>query len=248
MSFLKQLISTFIEFDKDENKEQLRQDKPAVPNQTAPANSALVPVSASGPAVDVNVLHPLINGPGTAAVAPVQIPTYSPSITGPLPEHVQYFERLIEQANANDPLFQGIDFKEFVDSKLDIDDIQDDTIKYRTAFNVLKSTGLTKEKLFITGQEYLNVIGRDMNTFQGAHRQKYQEEVGPKEQMVQKKAEELQVLTQKINSLKADINKLTQEINLTKQGLDTIKNSYLLAGENKQKDIQTELEKIALFF
>jgi hypothetical protein len=249
MSFLKQLISPFIAFDEDEKKQQ-EKEKKVVEINTSPANTTNHPKPDSSPPVDTNVQHPLINGPADVAAPPAQVPAYSPSgtLTGPLPEHVQYFEKLIDDANTKDPLFQGTDFKEFVDSKLDIDDIQDDAIKYKTAFNVLKSTGLTKEKLFSTGQEYLNLVGRDMNAFQGAHRQKYQKDVGQKEQLVQKKAEELQALTQKINALKSEINKLTQEIDVTKQNLDTIKNSYLLAGENKQKEIQTELEKIAQFF
>jgi hypothetical protein len=82
------------------------------------------------------------------------VPTFSPSGTliEPLPEHVQYFEKLIDDANRSQPYFQGTDFKEFVDSKLDIDDIQDEALKYRTAYNVLKSTGLSKEKLLATGR------------------------------------------------------------------------------------------------
>ena len=131
---------------------------------------------------------------------------------------------------------------------MDIDDIKDENIKYTTAFNVLKSSGLTKEKLLSTGQEYLNVIGRDLNAFQSAHAQQYKKELGQKELQVQKKAEELQALTQKINALKSDINQLTQEINLAKEKLNTTRNSFLLAGEIKQKEIQAELQKIARFF
>lgn len=249
MSFLKQLLTPFVEFD--EKKEQQKENKATAQTQRTPAPAAPSSTpAAAAPTVDVNAQHPLITSNSTTGNTPPQVPTYSPSgtITGPLPEHAQYFEKLIDDANATNPMFQGTDFKEFIDSKVDIDDIQDEAIKYRTAFNVLKSTGLTKEKLFSTGQEYLNVIGRDMNAFQGAHSLKYQKEVRQKEQQIQKKAEELQALTQRINALKAEINQLTQEINLTKDNLNTIKSSYLLAGENKQKEIQTELEKIAQYF
>jgi septal ring factor EnvC (AmiA/AmiB activator) len=135
-----------------------------------------------------------------------------------------------------------------VDSKVNIDDITDEALKYKTAYNILKSTGLTREKLLSTGQEYLNLIGRDMNAFQGAHAQKYQKEVGQKEALIQKKAEELQSLAQRMNTLKTEINQLTQEINLTKDQLNTTKSSFLLAGERKQKEIETELQKIAHYF
>ncbi|HKH63199.1 MAG TPA: hypothetical protein VKA49_20300 [Flavitalea sp.] len=240
MSFLKQLLTPFVEFDEDKKKEQAKQNMPEPP----PSSLRTQP-----PAYE-KTEHPLITGSAAASNTPDQIPTYSPAgtIAGPLPEHEEYFEKLIDDANMTNPFFQGTDFKEFVDSKVDIDDITDENIKYRTAFNVLKSTGLTREKLLSTGQEYLNLIGRDLNAFQSAHAQQYKKEVGQKEQIIQKKAEELQTLSQRINVLKAEINQLTQDINLTKDKLNTTKNSFLLAGEKKQNEIQTELQKIVQYF
>ncbi|MGY2134929.1 hypothetical protein ACW9KT_22045 [Hymenobacter sp. HD11105] len=252
MSFLKQLLTPFVEFENDS------QQGPAKPNPpvTAPASPVVTaptpdffPTPAL-PAAPENAQHPLINGPAPPSAIPDHVPTYSAggTITEPLPEHEEYFERLIEEANVRNPLFQGPDYKEFVDSKLDIDDIQDEALKYQTAYNVLKSSGLTKEKLLSTGQEYLNLIGRDLNAFQSAHAQQYQKEVRPKEELIQQKAQELQTLTQRVNTLKAEINQLSQEITLTKDKMNTTKNSFLLAGENKQKEIQTELRKITQHF
>lgn len=243
MSFLKQLLTPFVEFDKDVKKGVAKQNKPPTVDATG-----VVPQTQ---AVDENAHHPLIGDVKNPIVPPVnQTPTYSPggTITEPLTEHEQYFEKLIDEANATNPLFQGTDFKEFVDSKFDIDDITDETLRYKTAFNVLKSTGLSKEKLVSTGQEYLNIIGRDLNAFQSAHALRYKKEVGKNELEVQKKALELQTLTQRISALKAEINQLTQEINLTKDKMNTLKNSFLLAGEKKQKEIQSELVKIAQYF
>ena len=239
MSFLKQLLTPFVEFDEDKKKELAKKN-----NVPATSNPRTEPPGAE------NAEHPLIKGSNPVTDTPEQVPTYSPAgtIDGPLPEHEQYFEKLIDEANITNPFFQGTDFKEFVESKVDIDDITDENIRYRTAFNVLKSTGLTKEKLLSTGQEYLNLIGRDLNAFQSAHAQQYKKEVGQKEQVIQKKAEELQALAQRINVLKAEINQLTQEINLTKEKLNTTKNSFLLAGEKKQNEIQSELQKIAQYF
>src|SRR4051812_731236 len=246
MSFLKQLLSPFVEFEDDKKREQLKDNQIPVATST-PAQATVQPIS---PPIDINAHHPLIEPPGGAANAANQVPTYSPAgtLSQALPEHLEYFENLLNEANAKNPIFQGTDYKEFVDSKFDIDAIQDEAIKYRTAFNVLKNTGLTKDKLISTGQEYLNIVGRDMNAFQGAHSMKYQKEVRQKEQLIQKKAEELQALMQRINSLKTEINQLTQDMNLTKDNLNSLKASYLLAGENKQKEIQTELQKIMQYF
>jgi cell division protein FtsB len=250
MSFLKQLLNPFIEFDEDtKNKKPVANTRVQAGPQVVPPAKQAPQATAPPPAPDEPAEHPLISGKA-AVPAANQVPTYSPggTIAGPLPEHHQYFEKLIEEANNKNPLFQGTDFKEFVDSKVDINDITDETVRYKTAFNVLKSTGLTKDKLISTGQEYLNIIGRDLNAFQSAHAQQYKKEVGSKEALIQKKAEELQNLTQRINALKTEINGLTQEINLTKDKLSTVKNSFLLAGEIKQKEIQSELEKIQQYF
>ncbi len=235
MSFIKQILRPFVEFEEDKKIEPLKETKtPVVPNYSAPAEE--------------NVEHPLITG--SAATIPTQRQAVTPlsGITATLPEHDQYFEKLIDEANAKNPFFQGTDFKEFIDSKTDIDNITDEETKYKTAFNVLKRTGLTKEKLISTAHEYHNLIGRDLNAFQSAHSQKYQKEVKQRELLIQKKAEELQALSVKINSLKQEISQISQEMTATKDKLNLTKNSFLLAGENKQVEIQDELQKIEKYF
>ena len=270
MSFLKQLLTPFVDFSDDEKKKAAANQPPGnqqagnqqsgpvrqqAPNQKQTDNQNTkdgqsIPGNTGTLTPDVPVVHPLVTGNTAPTQALKQVPVYAQdgTITGPMPEHEQYFEKLIADANAKNPLFQGTDYKEFIDSKIDIDDIADEAIRYKTAFNILKSSGLTKEKLLNTGQEYLNVIGRDLNAFQGAHSQQYQKEVKQKEQLIDKKVQELQALTIKLNELKKEINQVSSEINLTKEKLNTTKNSFLLAGENKQKEIQTELEKIAYYF
>jgi hypothetical protein len=249
MSLLKQILKPFVEFEDEKKKEWVPESRPTVAPTAAPAKQA--PASYTVP-IEENVDHPLVTGnnfpPSTQP--PTQPPAASPrsTLTQALPEHEQYFEKLIDDANAKNPIFQGTDFKEFIDSKTDIDNITDEETKYKTAFNVLKRTGLTKEKLISTAQEYHNIIGRDLNAFQSAHSQQYQKEVRQREQLIQKKAEELQALSEKINALKKEISQLSQEMTETKAKLDLTKNSFLLAGENKQHEIQTELQKIGKYF
>lgn len=270
MSFLKQLLTPFVDFSEDEKKKAAANQPPGkkqaagqqsvgVPQQGNNQNQTSDQTGQPGPSPTISagnqqpaepVEHPLVTGSTGPTQALKQVPVYGQdgTITGPMPEHEQYFEKLIAEANARNPLFQGTDYKEFIDNKIDIDDIADEAIRYKTAFNILKSSGLTKEKLLSTGQEYLNIIGRDLNAFQGAHSQQYQKEVKQKEQLIDQKVQELQALTIKLNEIKKEINQVTSEINLTKEKLNTTKNSFLLAGENKQKEIQTELEKIAHYF
>ncbi|WP_247237990.1 Atg14 domain-containing protein [Telluribacter sp. SYSU D00476] len=238
MSFLKQLLNPFIEFEEDKNKQ--------APKRSTP------PQAPSAQQEDENTTHPLINE-GQAAAPPTpstpaqqQVPQQADSM--PFAEHVAYFDNLIDKANRENPAFHGPDFKEFVDTKLDIDDIADENLKYTTAFNILKNAGLSKEHLISTAQEYLNVIGRDLNAFQSAHARQYKADLQPKEHELQKKVEELQVLTQRLADLKKEINQMSQEISSRRDSLNMNRSSFLLAGEHKQKEIQQELEKITRYF
>lgn len=234
MSFLKQLLNPFIEFD--ENK------KPETVNAPLPQVPAVKPAEV--------IAHPLITNEQIVGEQQAAAPG-SPLREigdGPLPEHIQYFEKLIDKANKENPIFSGTDYKEFIDAKMDIDDINDENLKYTTAFNILKSSGLDKDKLLATGQKYLNLIGRDLNAFQTAHAQQYKKELQQKETNLKNKAEELQALSQRINVLKSEINQITTEISHSKEKLNNTKKSFLLAGENKQAEIQTELNKISKYF
>jgi len=246
MSLLKQILSPFVEFEDDKKKEQVKENIPPVVPDRAPISPVVPDYRAP---IEENAEHPLITSANVKATPKTQATAAPHSvISTPLPEHVQYFEKLIDEANAKNPFFQGTDYKEFIDSKFDIDNIADEETRYKTAFNVLKRTGLTKEKLLSTAHEYHNIIGRDLNAFQSAHSQQYQKEVKQREQLIQKKAEELQALSQKINALKKEISQLSQEITETKDKLNLTKNSFLLAGEHKQNEIQTELQKIEQYF
>lgn len=244
MSFLKQILKPFVEFDEDIQKEEVKQNTSSSTSPKPIERLQEIPLPYD------KASHPLIDAAQAKQVNTNIVPTYSPTgaLDKPLPDHVQYFEKLIDQANASNPAFVGIDYKEFVDNKLDIDDIADEALKYRTAYNILKDSGLTKSKLLQTGQQYIDLIGRDLNNFQGAQSMKYRKEIGPKEDEIQKKATELQALQQKIIKLKGDINSLTAEVNAAREKMNTARSSFLLAGELKQNEIADELKKIDLYF
>lgn len=235
MSLLKNILKPFVEFEDD--KKQVPELKPA---QSRPP--ALEQLKTNTPQPPPPTLEPEYN-------VPLPSPTAAPAgaVTA-LPEHRTYFENLMDEANAKNPLFQGTDFKEFIESKSDIDAISDEATRYRTAFSVLKRTGLTKERLLSTGQEYLNIIGRALNSYQSAFAQQYQKDVKGKEALLQKKAEEVQALNEKIASLKNEIKQISGEITANQQKLDAARSSFFAAGETKQTEIQEELQKIQQYF
>jgi len=225
MSFLKNILGAFVEVEEDKTN-GAQQNKV----KSSPAN----PSAEKEKLTDRRAAEDTFNSSGssTASVAKYQ----------------KHFQELIEEANNSNSLFQGTDFKEFVDSKSDVEGIADEATRYRTAFNVLKRTGLTKDKLVTTGREYLNIVDRDIKAFESVYLDQYKTQVGQKEQLLQQKAQELQTLTEKIESLNNEMKQMSQEIVAGKERLTANRSSFVVAGENIKKEIETELKKIDEYF
>jgi hypothetical protein len=222
MSFLKNIMSPFVEFKEEpvsnEGKEKNKESKINGPANDRPASSN------------------------------VSAPAASSSKQGSRSDYHQYFEDLIDEANAKNPLFQGTDFKEFIDSKIDVEAIADEATRYKTAFNVLKRTGLTKEKLVSTGHQYISIIENDLQGFTDAYAQQYKKDVEQNELLLHQKAAELQQLNEKISALSNEIKKVSNDITQSKEQLNSNKELFITAGENKKKEIELELQKISQYF
>lgn len=223
MSFLKNIMSPFLEFKGEEKKPEGREET----LQNKAAKSYELTTADSDRSIESSP-----SGSRTTATS----------------DYHKYFDDLVEQANAKNPLFQGTDFKEFIDSKVDVEAIADEATRYKTAFNVLKRTGLTKDKLVSTGHEYLHIIERDLKGFEEAYTQQYKKEVEQNEILLQVKAGELQQLNEKISVLSQEIKKVSLEITKSKDQLNTNKEAFLNAGHDKKKEIETELQKINQYF
>lgn len=222
MSILKSILSPFVDFKEDEAEAK----KPVTPTSVEPA-----PVPSQG---------------AQQATAPLaNATTFSPATPG---KYGQHFDELIEQANATNPLFKGTDFKEFIDSKIDVEGIADEASRYKTAFNVLKRTGLTKERLDSTGREYIKIIDQDLKAFDAVYQQQYKVNVEQKQQSLEAKTLELKALTDKIATLNNEIQQADKEIAQSRDQLTNNKNAFMLAGEQKKKEIENELSKINQYF
>ncbi|MEJ7681943.1 MAG: hypothetical protein WKG06_29650 [Segetibacter sp.] len=190
MSFLKNILKPFVDFNQeDENEAPVEESKLQQKSNTKEKVS-----------VPDNAEYANTGNDTTAATSSVMTSQATgTSKSAALNDYHQYFENLVEEANTKNPIFQGTDFKEFIDSKIDVEAIADEGTRYKTAFNVLKRTGLTKEKLVTTGQQYIQLIEQDLKGFADAYNQQYKTDVEQKEQLLQKKAEELQLLNDKIS-------------------------------------------------
>ena len=219
-------MSPFLEFKEEETKPSSKEGKAQnKENRSSAANNTEGATAASMPSRSMGSTKSDVKG-----------------------EYHQYFENLIEEANAKNALFQGTDFKEFIDSKIDVEAIADEATRYKTAFNVLKRTGLTKERLVSTGHEYIHIIERDLQGFIDAYTQQYKKDVEQQELQLQQKAQELQVLNEKISALNQELKKVSQDISQSKEKLNSNKEAFIAAGENKKREIEIELQKINQYF
>jgi valyl-tRNA synthetase len=231
MSFLKNILGAFVEF-KEETKEKEVLQEAQNKGPDIPAVSHLYAQDLSGQQVQQTSI-------GTSSsIAPTNVPN----------QYQKHFQDLIDEANHKNPLFQGTDFGEFIQSKGDVEGIADEPTRYRTAFNVLKRTGLTKEKLVTTGREYVNIIDRDVKAFESVFIEQYKTQVELKERQLQQKAQELQTLNQKIEALNKEMKQIGQEVLSSKDRLNSNKNSFIAAADIKKEEIETELKKIDQYF
>lgn len=230
MSILKNILSPFVQFKDEQKTESVKEYKPQpVERKQEPVSTNDNTVSTARPSSDAAISS---TGGQKTSIA----------------EYQKHFEELIEEANAKNPFFQGTDLKEFMDSKVDVEAISDEGTRYKTAFNVLRRTGLTKEKLVSTGQEYIKIIENDLKGFESAYSQQYKTDVEQMENVLQEKVIELKALNDKIASLNQEIKQISEKVSQNKERLNSNKNAFIKAGENKKKELQAELGKINEYF
>lgn len=217
MSILKYILSPFVEFKEPE------------PGEAANARN-------NTPVAPVNQPSSTVNAPIRAQNAPV-----SNNDTG---NFKSFFDKLIEDANEKNPVFKGTDLKEYIDTKVELDSIPDEATKIKTAFNVLKRTGLTKDKLLSTGQEYIKLIEHELAGIEGAFSQQYKNDVQLKEEQIQAKAQEIAALNEKIDTIHQEISTLSQQVSQSKEQLTTNKNQFILAGQQKKSELENEIQQI----
>jgi len=242
MSILKYIMRPFVQFEETEQKESSEKPltQPGQDRTSSPGNETISSAPSQSQAAPAAPISPVTSSPASPA-------TSVHSSAGSADYH-KHFEDLMEEANANNPIFSGTDFKEFLESTVDIEAITDEATRYKTAFNVLKRTGLTKERLVSTGREYINVIENDLKGFEEAYAQQYKIEVEQKEAVLQQKAQELQTLNDKINTLNKEVKDISVTLTESKEKLNTNKEAFIMAGEQKKKELLAELQKIDQHF
>ncbi len=162
-------------------------------------------------------------------------------------KHIQILMDALEQNN-----LEGFDYLEYKNSLLSISNvITDETMRYKSAFEMAKTMGLDKRKLLESAAFYMNVLTGEQKKFMEAlENQKsnqiqarvntienLEKSVADKKKMIENLNNELETMSSQMIVLKKEINEEVQKIELTNKQFSASFN--YVTGQ-----IQADVEKI----
>lgn len=153
-----------------------------------------------------------------------------------------FFNKIMEEENKRN--FPGHDYFEFKQMKNAMNMIPDETLQYQSAFAGIKISGINKEKLLSTAEEYIKVVDKEIKEFEEGYNTVYNQKVGTKKTLVENKTNEIQKLTETIQKLSEEVNQLNIEIFTDIKDLDSDKEAFLSVGLQYKEEIKQEIEKI----
>ncbi len=127
----------------------------------------------------------------------------------------KFIDLLLKAIEANN--IEGFDYLEYKNSLLSIATvIPDEGMRYKSAFEMAKTMGLTKEKLIQSAEQYINVLKTEDKKFKEALENQ-------KSKQIQGKADQLASVEKSISEKQLQIEKLNKEIENAKSQLDTMR-------------------------
>jgi chromosome segregation ATPase len=128
------------------------------------------------------------------------------------PKFVELLLKAIESSN-----MEGFDYLEYKNSLKSIESvIPDENVRYKSAFEMAKTMGLTKAKLIESANHYLSVLKSEESKFKDALNNQ-------KTKQIQGRADQLKSVEKAIEDKKKMIEQLTKEIESSTAQLDTVK-------------------------
>lgn len=193
----------------------------------------------------------------TTSVAKPVIPvtTVITSIPVDNEKEKKVIENLLELLNqANLP---GPDFYEFYIALKEMQKTGvalDEAMLYRTVYTTLKITGLTKEKLIQSGNQYVAILNQHMNEFEQSHKQTVNSKVGSKvaekdaiDKTVSEKKAMIESLNQEIVSLATKKAQLEVDIQKETENIESTKNAFMSGFNKLTGELSGNIQKINSF-
>jgi len=182
-----------------------------------------------------------------------EIPNFqasSPSnVEGGQPEQ-KFIDLLLKAIETNN--MEGFDYLEYKNSLRSIEQvIPDEGMRYKSAFEMAKTMGLTKEKLIQSATHYQNILASEDKKFKDAVEnqkakqiqgrtdqiQSFEKSIAEKQQMIEK-------LTKEIDSSRAQLDTFRKEINDAVVKIDVTNQQFVASYNLVQGQINEDIEKI----
>ncbi len=163
----------------------------------------------------------------------------------------QKFTDLLLKAIESNNL-DGFDYLEYKNSLKSIEQvIPDESMRYKSAFEMAKTMGLSKEKLIQSATHYQNVLVNENKKFRDAVEnqkakqiqgrteqiQSYEKSIADKQQLIEK-------LTKEIEASKAQLDTFRKEINDSVVKIDSTNQQFVASYNLVQGQIAEDIEKI----
>ncbi len=147
---------------------------------------------------------------------------------------------------------EGFDYLEFKRSLQSLGDLsQDEATRFKSAFVVMQTMGISKEKLLQTAQHYLDVLKQEEQKFDQALTQQKERQVTSKvrqaeaiEQTVYQKVQQIKQLTAEVEANQAQIAQLKIELDEANQKIVHTKNDFTAAHYALVTQIEADMQKI----
>ncbi|MCZ2101171.1 MAG: hypothetical protein LC107_06510 [Chitinophagales bacterium] len=167
--------------------------------------------------------------------------------TGYNEKHIQILMHALEQNN-----IEGFDYLEYKNSLLSISNvIADETMRYKSAFEMAKTMGLDKRKLLDSAEYYMNILVGEQKKFMEALEnqkgkqiqarvdsiEKLEKSVVDKKKMIENLNKELETMNTQMGELKKEISEEVQKIELTNK-------QFMASYHYVTGQIQSDIEKI----
>jgi hypothetical protein len=147
---------------------------------------------------------------------------------------------------------EGFDYLEFKRSLQSLSDLsQDEATRFKSAFAVMQTMGISKEKLLQTAQHYLGVLKQEEQKFEQALIQQKERQVTSKvkqaeaiEQTIYQKVQQIKQLTAEVEANQAQIAQLKIELDEANQKIVHTKNEFTAAHYALVTQIEADMQKI----
>jgi chromosome segregation ATPase len=150
---------------------------------------------------------------------------------------------------ANQPGYDYFEFAQSVDALSPT--LPSEELRFKTAFTVIASTGVSAEKLLSSAQFYLDILKAEENKFSSAVDKHSTDSVEAKERAIQKmdadmqtKSEQIRKLTEEINALQQQKTTTMNDVTGAKAEIEKVRNNFAATMKIFTSRIAGDIDKI----